>query len=471
MMYVRGNPADYDGWAELGCTGWSWKSVFPYFIKSENCSEPSLVSSGYHGTNGLQHVQYPRYVSPMREEFVKAGVEFGWRKSDYNGERQSDTIDYVQYTIDGPSRASTSKEYLMPAKDRKNLHIIQRAFATKVILEANTAKGIEYYRGGQIHTVYANKEVIVSAGSIDTPKLLMLSGIGPASELKKHNIKVVADLPVGIGLQDHPLVPMLFKINKPSTINTKVWKTNETIYEYAKERKGPLTTPGGVAMAFFNPLNASDLPSFQIMWHTFTQEMNTPQHENLLRIVSAVVHPLSRGSVRLKSADWKDPPLIDPNYYGEEVDWTTMLKGLEQLMEYLKTPTMTKYSPELVLDDQPACKEKAGLSGPQLISCIMEQYTQTVYHPVATARMGHPRDPRTVLSPNLTVLGFEKLRVVDASVMPFVTRANTNAPTIMVAEKGADMIRAAHGKASGFGGLFLARHPFLLSVSDYMRRY
>ncbi|XP_014280954.1 glucose dehydrogenase [FAD, quinone] isoform X2 [Halyomorpha halys] len=441
MMYVRGHKEDFEEWKKMGLTNWGYLDVLPYFIKAENNTEPDLASSKYHGTTGPFNIQYPEYITPLRDDYVQAGIEIGWKKMDFNEPYKTGVIDYVQYAMNGPSRESTSKAYLDPIRERPNLHVIKNTMVTKVILEDLIAKGVEYYRNGHIYQMIAKKEVILSAGAIDTPKILMLSGIGTKEELEKLNIKVVKDLPVGKGMTDHPLIPIIFKLNTTDTITTDIWKTNASIFEYAKERKGPLSTTGGEAMSFFNPIKKEELPTVQIMWHSVIQGIET-QRENLIRVVIANVHPKSVGSVSLKSDDFKDSPLIDPNYFDEEIDYLMLEKGIEVLFETMETPAMKKHSPEIHHDKQPACKGKVGKD---FIRCTIDQYSQTVYHPVGTTRMGAEDDEGAVLYQDLFVRGMKKLRVVDAGAMPMVPRANTLAPTIMLAEKAADIIKKHHG--------------------------
>lgn len=439
MMYVRGHQKDFDNWSDIGCSGWSYKEVLPYFIMSENATEPDLTNSIYHGTSGNLNVQYSRYKTPLREEYIKAGLEFGWQKRDYNGRTMDNSIYYLQSTLKGPSRDSTSKAYLLPIMGRKNLHILQQAVVSKIIIDKTIATGIEYYKDGKKSLVYANKELIISAGSINTPKLLMSSGIGPSEELLQLNIDIVADLPVGKNLQDHPMVPLVLKLNTNYTIRTDVWRTNDSIMQYVLDGQGPLTTHGGEVMLFFNPLNESEPSSFQVMF--FSAFPFEKSKDSVICALAALVHPESRGSVKLNSTDLSDPPLIDTNYFGEQVDFDIMEEGFVKVFEFLKTPTMSKYAPEVDYSYIPNCN---GYEDRELIRCIISQYSRTIFHPVSTARMGDPEDTNAVVTPNLMVRGFQNLRVIDASVMPVVPRANTNAPTIMIAEKGADIIKSIH---------------------------
>ncbi|CAH1388957.1 unnamed protein product [Nezara viridula] len=436
MFYVRGNAADYDGWAALGNPGWSYNDVLPYFIKSENNTEPSLVNSSFHGTNGPQHVQYPNFVSPLRERFVQAAEEFGMQRGDFNGERQ-DVVGYAQATINGPIRADTARGYLDPIRDRKNLNIIKGSTVTRIIFNNKVAEGVEYYRYGSMYRVSARMEVILSAGSINTPQLLMLSGIGPSDELKRHNIPIVQDLPVGEHLQDHLRLHIYFEINLNDTLTSDVWETTGSIEEYTKDRNGPLTTTGGEAMAFFSTTNSSELPDMQVTWVNHLADIIEPQHRNIITTLLCNVKPFSVGSVKLRSAKWYDPPLIDPNYFSDHRDFESFQRGMEYLFQYMKTPTMSKLEPTLYTEVQPECQ---GMAVEEFIPCVITHYTATIFHPVSTARMGQEGD--AVVNSYLQVYGISKLRVIDASIMPFIVRGNTNAPAIMIGEKGSDIIKA-----------------------------
>ncbi|XP_014284546.1 4-pyridoxate dehydrogenase [Halyomorpha halys] len=435
MLYVRGNKADYDDWAAKGCHGWSYEDLLPYFIKAENNTEPSLAASHYHGVGGPLNVQFPSFFTILRDMFIKAAEEFGWRRGDYNGEWQN-VAGYVQTTIAGSSREDTSKAYLNPIKNRKNLFVIKNAIVTKILINNKVTKGVKYNRGGKTYKVFARKEVILSAGAINTPKLLMLSGIGPKDELEMHNIKLIKDLPVGKNLQDHLQVQILFEIDGNMTYN---WRTEKSINQYAKERTGPLTTPTAETMAFLNIHNNShQQPNLQFTW--FSGILPTKfddQKRNIITIIMVNVKPKSVGRVRLESGSCEDMPLIDTNFFSEESDFAVYQKGFEYLLEYMKTPTMLKLSPTLYTEYYHECK---GKNQKDLIRCIISRYSQTIFHPVGTAKMGS-EETGAVVNPDLQVYGVRNLRVIDASIMPTIPSGNTNAPTIMIAEKGSDLIK------------------------------
>lgn len=434
MLYVRGNKVDYDSWAKLGNNGWSYEEVLPYFMKAENNTEPFLNRSPFHGTDGPLNVQYSKYFTPMREEFIKAGEEMGWDNVDYNGLEQNG-IGYVQLTIDDHIRESSSNAYLNPIKNRKNLHIIKHSTVTKVIIENKRAKGVEYFHNGSLFQVISEKEVILSAGTIDSPKILMLTGIGPRKELEKHGITVISDLPVGENLKDHPMVDVYFKLNNASTFIEDLWKTNDSIFEYAVKHSGPLAGAGAEATAFINTHDKSKPPNFQIMFLSFVLGSN---NKSIIRLLTGNIEPKSVGTLKLKSNIFYDKPLIDPKFLSNPVDKEVLENGLVKVFDYMRTSTMKKYSPKLYTKFQPLCKDKTEDS---YISCAISNYSGSFSHSVGTVKMGTKDDKSAVLTPQLKVKGIENLRVIDASVMPSIPRGNTNAPTMMIAEKGADIIK------------------------------
>lgn len=438
MIYVRGNKADFDGWAEAGNVGWSYKDVLPYFIKAENNSNPELLDFGYHGYSGYLNVKHTKFRTKLKSKFISAGNEFGWQEGDYNGKTQK-VLGSVQYTMDGMFRESTSKAYLNPIRRRKNLHILRNAIVSKINTNGNIAIGVDYYKKGNKYTVLARKEVILSAGAINSPKLLMLSGIGPMDELKKHKIEVLANLPVGQKLADHLFVPIYFQINQNITITPSMWKTNDSIESYVVDKDGPLTTIGAEALTFVNVFNSSESPNLQIILMSNDDSDNTPYFTFLL----SNVNPQSEGSVRLKSNDWRDPPVIDPNYFSKEIDFKVFEEGFKLSLQYIKTPSMKKLSPKLFINLYPDCKSPSDNEvNANFVKCIIHHYSSSIFHPVATAKMGTDSDKNSVVTPDLLVKGFTNIRVIDASVMPTITRGNTNAPTIMIAEKGADIIKS-----------------------------
>ncbi|CAH1388955.1 unnamed protein product [Nezara viridula] len=438
MLYVRGNKEDYDNWERQGNPGWSYEEVLPYFIKSENNRIPYLRSSPHHGTSGPLSVQQGRYQNGLARDFIKASEEIGFHFGDYNDGNQRNVVGEVQLTIKGPLRHSTSSAFLNPNKNRENLKVIKRSQVKKILIQQNVAKGVEYVRNGKTELAYA-KEIILSAGAIDTPKLLMLSGIGPKEDLAKHGIPVNRNLPVGKSLRDHLIFSLFFELDNVTMYTPDVWRTEDSIVEFTKEKQGPLSTVAIEATSFFNPFKKESPPTIQLVYATGYADLMTGSDKNLLWAVVGLLKPKSVGTLRLNGSDYRNPPLIDPNYLAEKDDVEHVRKGIEKIIEFTKSPVMKKYSPQLITEFQPECKDK---SEKQFIDCIISHYSSSYYHPVGSARMGPTCDKRSVVSSrDLKVLGFENLRVVDASIMPDLPSANTNAPTIMIAEKAADIIK------------------------------
>lgn len=443
MFYIRGNKEDYEEWEDHGNAGWAYEDVLPYFKKAENLTEPCIAISRYHGTTGPMNVQLSIYRNPLRDRYIKAGEEVGWKSADYNGKNQT-AIGYQQNTINGPLRESSSKAYLNPIRGRKNLHIILESVVSKIIIKDKAAKGVQYYRGGKVYEVFVSKEVILSAGTIETPKLLMLSGIGPRKELEKHNIDTVLDLPVGSNYIDHENVELYFRLPEDApTITPMVWRTNESVMAFARNKRGPLTMSacGAEATSFFNPLKSADPP---IVMATFCSHANIEPQEvsngTLIRIVLSNLRPSSVGNLTLKSNDFKEPPLIHHNMLTNETDRKTLELAIKKIFKFMEANTFLTYSPERYTENvQPKCK---GMKEEEYIKCVILQYSFPGQQCVGTAKMGPEKNDDTVVSSeNLRVKGMKGLRVVDGSVIPTSHRGGTNAIVIMVAEKGADIIK------------------------------
>lgn len=359
---------------------------------------------------------------------------------DYNGIIQSG-IAPTQLTIDGATRCSTAKAFLNPIRDRRNLFIFKEAHVTRVLINPRTRKalGVEFFRRGRVRHVYALKEVILSAGAINTPQILMLSGIGPRNHLMEKNIPLITDLPVGLNLQDHNLVGIQFLVNEPVNIINPKFLNSSAILEYAKNKTGILTTNGIDALAFFN-LMRNDLLPPEIQFHLTTL---TPNKRNLPIIVVGVtlLDPKSVGWVRLNSTDPFDKPLINPNYYGTRSDMSRTLAGVREAINYMNANSLRKYEPKLITTNVPQCTQFIRVSLEMYLECYIMFHTRTIYHPVGTTKMGPRSDPTAVVDSELQVHGVQHLRVIDASIMPKITRGNTNAPVIMIGEKGADFIK------------------------------
>lgn len=440
MMYVRGNRADFDDWEAAGNPGWGYNSVLPYFLKSENVTIPELQGSPFHSTSGPMKVSYARYFTPARDDILAAGMEFGLPLRDYNGIIQNG-IGLTQLTTDGSRRYSTGKAFLDPIRHRRNIFIYKESHVTKVIINPMTKKalGVEFVRKGRQRRVFAVKEIILSAGSINTPQLLMLSGVGPREHLIKHNIPVIADLPVGKNLQDHNLVGIQFLLNQQVNIINSLFLNSTAILRYAQNLSGILTTNGVDALAFFN-LMKNDLSPPEIQFHVTTLTPN-PRNLPIFVIGVTLLDPESVGVVRLNTTNPFDPPLINPNYYGAKRDFIRTVAGLQAAINFMSQKALQKYEPRLITTNVPTCTPFLQINLEAYLDCYVKFHTKTIYHPVGTAKMGPVSDPTAVVDSDLQVHGIQHLRVIDASIMPKITRGNTNAPVIMIGEKGADIIK------------------------------
>ncbi|KAL1117213.1 hypothetical protein AAG570_004540 [Ranatra chinensis] len=433
MTYVRGNRKVFDSWAKAGNPGWKYEEVLPYFKKSEDQRNPTYAAdTRHHGTKGHLAVSDIGYESVFGQAFVAAAKEIGLEERDINGEMQTGVMKY-QGTISNGIRASTSKAFLEPVRDRKNLHIITESEATKLIFDSsgNIATGVEYTRHGKRgKVVRATKEVILSAGVIKSPQILALSGLGPKDDLDRLGIPVVKDLPVGRGLTDHSVVVLMFRVNRSSALTTP-----EMIRRYVHNSTGPLSSSSVVAVAFFGTPFPGSFPNAQIS--AFNSILSD---DDVWSLAVIGVRPRSRGTLKLKSSDPRTPPQIDPNYYADESDMTTMIGALKQAFKLSRTPPLRKYNFTYDRSFHKLCSHIGDHNSDSYLRCLVVNYTQSALHGTGTCRMGSRRDPWSVVDSTLRVKGTNNLRVIDASVMPEIVNGNTAAATIMIAEKGAQYI-------------------------------
>ncbi len=412
MMYVRGCHLDYDQWCASGADGWSYQDVLPHLKAIENYEGGA---SEYRGAGGGLHVRTGYDPNSVSEPFLNAAVELGFEgpHSDYNGPRNENMVGPLQFSITPEGRRGSSVEgFLRPVSARTNLVIETNAPVSKVLFEGQRAVGVAYTQNGQPQQARAEREVIISAGAFFSPQLLMLSGIGPADHLKDHNIPVLVDLPgVGQNLQDHMQLPVIYgsKIAVPTT---------ETLCGnilFTRTRPG-MDTASPDLQVIFSPTVPGPLAA----------AMQFPNPVCIF--VNILVRPFSRGEVRLRSANPQELPLVNPNYLQAEADVQTLVSAVKLCRELAATNAFAA-----VNDGEIAPGE-----GTDLVEYVRSQ-TATLWHPAGTCKMG--RDRLAVVDPQLRVHGVEGLRVVDASVMPTVTAGNTNAPTAMIGDKAAGMIR------------------------------
>ncbi|MGH6895721.1 MAG: GMC family oxidoreductase [Geminicoccaceae bacterium] len=439
QVFTRGNPMDYDEWAEAeGCAGWAFADVLPYFRRFE---DNERFSNAWHGTGGPIGVSDPITPHPMSKAFVRAAQEAGLPYNpDFNGERQEGCGLY-QVTQRRGRRSSAAVAYLRPAMARPNLSVRTRAIATRILIERGRAVGIEYVEGGAPtrHTARAEAEVLVTAGAIGSPKLLLLSGIGPADELRALGIEVVHDLPgVGRNLQDHIDVYVISELCGPHSYNkhTRLHRQLWAGLQYYTFGCGPVTSNLAEAGGFWyaDPKARSPDIQFHFLPGSGLEAGVTQLCEHGCTLNSAFLRPQSRGTVRLAGTDPFAHPLIDPNYLAEEYDRRISIGGLRLAREIMAQPAFRPYL------------RAERLPGPEVRSdaevlAYARQHGKTDYHPVGTCKMGV--DEMAVVDLELKARGLERLRVCDSSVMPRLVSSNTNAPTLMIGEKAAELVKGA----------------------------
>jgi len=440
MIYTRGHPSDYDGWAAAGAEGWSYEDVLPYFRKAE-CN--SRFSNRYHGTEGPLAVSDP--VSPLKitAAFIKAAQEAGVPYNpDFNGAEQ-EGVGYHQTTTRDGRRASAAVSYLHPARGRRNLTVVTRALVSRIVVEKGRAVAVEYSQAGSsvVERATAAREIIVTGGAIGSPKLLMLSGIGPAEHLRAHGVPVVADIAgVGQNLQDHLDCYTVYDCNGPHSYYGVDQHFHQAwwVLQYLLFRSGPVTTNIVEAGAFVKADPASPTPDTQLHFlPAYVVDhgmMRIPGYGVCL--YTNLLRPKSRGTVRLASADPKSAPLIDPNYLGDPDDMRMAVAGLRFAREVMASPSMKPFLQEERMPGSAKVSDAA-------LADYVREWAKTDYHPVGTCKMG--TDPLAVVDTELRVRGIDGLRVCDSSIMPQEISANTNAPTIMIAEKASDLILSNRG--------------------------
>ena len=434
LLYLRGQPADYDHWRQLGNNGWSFDDVLPYFRSAEHQERGEDALHGVGGPLAVSNVCEPH---PLCEAFIESAERAGFpRNDDFNGPTQ-EGAGYFQLTARNGRRCSTAVGYLKEARRRPNLKVVTNALASRILFEGRRAVGVEYRRGDTVHTAHAGREVILAGGAFNSPQLLQLSGVGPAALLQSLGIGVVADMPgVGADLQDHLQVRMQYRCTEPITMNDVINSWRHRIgagMRYALFRKGLLTIGAGYAGGFFRSNEQVATPDVQVHFIIFSGEASGAALHPFPGFIASIcqLRPESRGFVRIKSADPAQAPAIQPLYLTSALDRDTVVDGLKLLRRIMAEAPMQRYiaaervpGPDVTSDaDLLAFARSAGT---------------TVFHPTSTCRMGADAD--AVVDERLRVRGIGGLRVVDASIMPTVVSGNTNAAVVMIGEKGADMI-------------------------------
>ncbi|KAJ9582132.1 hypothetical protein L9F63_003527 [Diploptera punctata] len=467
MIYTRGHPKDYDTWAAMGNEGWSYQDVLPYFLKSEDIGIPEYAEdTKFHSRGGYLSITYPPYRTPLAEAFVKAGLELGDKYVDYNAESMIG-FSYIQSTLNNGTRWSSSRAFLHPIRNRSNFHIKKYSTVTKIIIDpkTKTARGVQFVKNNRQYVVRAKREVIISASSINSPQLLMLSGIGPKKHLEKVGINVIKDLKVGYNLMDHvALGGFTFLVNASVSLLTERILTGNAIGEYLGYHLGPLSIPGGCeAIAFLDVGDNDGYPELELLFQGgsvisdytirenfgITQEIwdavyKPIQNRDSWMVLPMLMRPKSTGRVMLRDNNPFHKPLIYPNYFEHQEDLDVLVAGAKKVVELSKTKAFQKYGSKVHDIPLPPC-EKFGFGTDKYFECMMRHFSFTIYHISGTCKMGPKGDPTAVVDPRLRVHGIKGLRVIDVSIFPKIMVGHTNGPVFMVAEKGADMIKQDWG--------------------------
>ncbi|XP_063238140.1 glucose dehydrogenase [FAD, quinone]-like [Bacillus rossius redtenbacheri] len=471
MIYTRGNWRDYDNWRSMGNDGWGFDDVLPYFLKSEdNNIEGMEVDEEYHSKGGYLSVSNIPYRTALVDGFIQAGLETGSRVVDYNGKTQVG-ISYLQVNMKNGSRWSGSRAFLHPIRDRKNLHVKKQSHVTRILIDPRTkaAYGVEFVNKRRTFRVMAKREVIVSAGAVNSPQLLMLSGIGPREHLRSLKIPVIKDLKVGYNLMDHIALGGLVFICNSSSLRTYDLIANPNNYiQYFSNQSGPFTVPGGCeAISFFdlkNPNDTDGYPDMEIFFQggsivsdptlrrnfgiddtLFDEVYKEIENEDTWMVLPMILRPKSKGRIMLRDINPYHKPLIYANYYTVKDDLDTMVAGIKKAVQLGETAAMRKLGSRIHDKKLPACRGFE-FGSDEYWGCAARQLTFTIYHYSGSCKMGPAGDPTAVVDPRLRVHGIKYLRVIDASVMPSIPSCHTNAPTYMVAEKGSDLIKENWGR-------------------------
>ncbi|XP_029045750.2 glucose dehydrogenase [FAD, quinone]-like [Osmia bicornis bicornis] len=451
MMYTRGHAKDYNNWAAMGNEGWSWEEVLPYFMCSENNTEINRVGRKYHSTDGLLNVERFPWRPSISNDILAAAAERGYPiTEDHNGDQ------FVGFTVaqtmsKNGVRQSTATAFLRPIRQRRNLQIALNATATKILVDNLKATGVQFYQDGELRVARASREIIVSGGAVNSPQLLLLSGIGPKEHLQAVNVSVVKDLPgVGENLQNHVSYTLSWTINQPNEFDLN-WAA---ALEYVSFQKGPMSSTGLAQLTGILPsiYTTPDHPDLQFFFGGYqascaaTGEIGALMDggRRSISISPTNIQPRSRGTLRLASNDPLAKPVIQGNYLTDPLDVAILVEGIRIALSFGNTTAMAKYNMTLSNVPLAACSQYPFLSN-DYWSCAVRQETGPENHQAGSCKMGVSRDRMAVVDPQLKVHGIRGLRVADTSIMPQVTSGNTAAPAIMIGERAAAFIKSDWG--------------------------
>ncbi|XP_015370218.1 PREDICTED: glucose dehydrogenase [FAD, quinone]-like [Diuraphis noxia] len=469
-IYTRGNVRDFDRWAEAGNPGWSYKDVLPYFLKNEDVTIPELKRSPYHGVGGPMPISYSPFKSKLVETFLESAPQVGLNVVDYNDPNSHVGFSRIQGTINFGRRVTSARAYLRG--NLTNLHIVDAAFVTKVLIDPNTkvTLGVEFEKNNRRRRALARKEVILSAGAFNSAKLLMLSGIGPKEHLEPLGINTISDLRVGDNLQEHPSYANLaFTVNQTvGLIPDRIYKRGIRELFNFNDGNGWLTTMGCEGLGYIKTKynkDPGDIPDIEYIFIPMSlageeglgnsllrRSMGIPDrthydlHKGIFNkdgwtIWTMLMYPESTGQVRLRNANPYSKPLIRANFFDAPVDVLRIVEGIKSVIELNKTPAFQKLGSKMSLRTVPGCRHLS-YGSDAYWECCVKRLTMQMHHQCCTAKMGPSFDRNAVVNSQLMVYGVSKLRVIDCSIMPSITGAHTVAPAYMIGEKGADLVKS-----------------------------
>lgn len=444
MIYMRGQREDYDGWRQMGLTGWGWDDVKPIFRRQV---DHYLGQGEHHGVGGEWRVEAPRVRWDILDAFVEAAVEAGFRRTDDFNTGSNEGVAYFHVNQKSGRRWSSARGFLRPALSRPNLKVETHAHATRILFDGKRAVGVEFRQNGGVRRVMARREIIVSTGAVATPQLLQLSGLGNGALLQQRGISVIQHLPgIGENLQDHLQLRPIFRVSGVRTLNEEyrsLIRKGHMALEYALFRRGPLTMAPSQLGAFArsSPRFATANLQFHIQPLSLDKFGDAPHPFPAFTASVCNLRPTSRGSIHITSDDPATPPAIRLNALSTVEDQEVAVESLRLVRRIVSMPALKKYRPEEYKPGPELQTDEELLGGARNIGT-------TIFHPVGTARMGISEDPMAVTDARLRVRGVENLRVIDASIMPAITSGNTNSPTLMIAEKGAEMVLEDHRSGS-----------------------